>query len=104
MNELVIPAIPAGVVILLNFFAPYATSIVINPRWPSTAKKWVAIAVSLVLAAIVLLIAFFGFEVEIPSWPTLLLLAVVVSQASYALVTKSTADTLARTVGVGANG
>lgn len=101
MNELIIPTIPAGVVILLNFFAPYAVSVAISPRWPDTAKKLVAVGVSVLLAAVVLLLAFFGFGVEIPSWPSLIVLAVVVCQASYALVTKTTADQVTRTVGVG---
>lgn len=104
MNELIIPTIPAGVVVLLNFFAPYAVSIAINPRWPEARKKLVAIAISVLLALVVMLLAFFGFGVEIPSWPSLIVLAVVVCQASYALVTKPTADQLARTAGVGAHG
>lgn len=92
--DIAIPAIPVGVMVLLNFFAPYATSLVLQSWWPSAAKKWVAIAVSLVLAAVVLLIAFFGFGEPIPSWPVLLLLAVVVSQASYSLLLKQSADKL----------
>jgi len=92
--EIAIPAIPAGVLLLLNFFAPYATSLVVKPNWSTKAKKVAAIVVALVLAALVLLLAFFGFGVEIPEWPALLLLGVVVSQAAYDLVLKKSADTL----------
>lgn len=92
--DIAIPAIPAGVLVLLNFLAPYATSLVVQPWWHGAAKKWVAIAVSLVLAGVVLLIAFFGFGLAVPSWPVLLLLGIVVSQASYDLVLKESADHL----------
>lgn len=96
MDEIAIPAIPAGVMILLNFFAPYATSLVIQPWWPTGAKKAVAVGVSLVLAAVVLLISYFGFGEPVPAWPVLLLLAVAVSQASYDLVTRKSADALTK--------
>lgn len=99
--EILIPAVPAGITILLNFFAPYATSVVINPRWSSGQKKIVAIVVALVLAAVALLIAFLGFGIEIPTWPALLLLGVVVSQTSYDLVTGKSADKFTATHGVG---
>lgn len=92
--EIAIPAIPAGVLVLLNFFAPYATSLVVQPWWPTAAKKWVAIGVALLLGAAVLALAFFGFGVPIPSWPVLLLLGVVVSQTSYDLILKKSADAL----------
>ena len=92
--DVAIPAVPVGVLVLLNFFAPYATSIVVQPWWPTSAKKWVAIAVALLLSAVVLLLAFFGFGEPIPSWPVLLLLGVVVSQASYDLILKKSADRL----------
>lgn len=96
-----IPVVPAGIILLLNFFAPYATAIVINPRWSDAAKKIVAIVVAIVLAAVVMAIAYFGFEQPLPSWPVLLLLAVAISQASYDLVTGRSADVVTRKVGVG---
>lgn len=99
--EIIIPAIPAGVTLLLNFFAPYATAFVINPRWTDAQKKIVAIVVSLVLATVVLLIAFLGFGLEVPAWPVLLLVGVLVSQSSYDLVTGTSADRVARTAGTG---
>lgn len=92
--DIAIPAVPTGVLVLLNFFAPYATSLVVQSWWPRAAKKWVAIGVSLVLAAGVLAIAFLGFGLAIPAWPVLLLLGVVVSQTSYDLILKDSANQL----------
>jgi hypothetical protein len=99
--DIAIPAVPVGVLVLLNFFAPYATAIVVDPRWPAAQKKLVAIVVSIALAAIVMLLAWW-LGSPVPAWPVLLLLAVVVSQASYDLVTKRSADALSRTAGSGA--
>jgi hypothetical protein len=99
--DISIPAIPVGVLVLLNFFAPYATAIVIDPRWPVAQKKLVAVITSIVLAAVVLLFAWWMGS-PVPAWPALILLAVVVSQASYDLVTKRSADALSRTAGSGA--
>jgi hypothetical protein len=99
--EIALPAIPAGVLVLLNFFAPYATALVVNPAWSANQKRIVAIVVALVLAAIVLLIAFYGFGIPVPAWPVLLLLAITVSQASYDLVLKRSANNLAKHAGTG---
>lgn len=89
-----LPAIPAGVLTLLAFFAPYAVAIINEPRWPAAWKKAVAIIVALALALVVL-----GFYVwmtgDVPaSWPVLILLTLVVMQASYAMVTKPTATAI----------
>lgn len=92
--ELTIPAIPAAVIVLLNFFAPYAVAVAVRPEWPTRYKKLVAVIVSAVLAVVVLALAFFGFGVEVPEWPALILVAVSVSQASYDLVLRRSADRL----------
>lgn len=94
MNDLIIPTIPVGILVLLNFLAPYATSLVVQPPWPTAWKKWVAVGVAIVLAGVVLALAFLGFGVAVPAWPALLLLGVLVSQASYDLVLKDSADAL----------
>lgn len=94
MTEIAIPAVPVGVLVLLNFLAPYATALVVQPQWETRYKKIVAVVVSLVLAAVVLVLSYVGFGEPVPAWPALLLLAVVVSQASYDLVLKKSADTL----------
>lgn len=104
MNEIELPVIPAGIILLVNFFAPYAVALVVSPYWPKALKRFAAIIVSLVLAAIVLLLAYFGFGLPLPAWPALLLLAVLVSQTSYDLILKSSASKLAATVGTGSGG
>ena len=100
-GEIEIPAVPVGVLVLLQFFAPYAIAIVTNSRWPAAQKKLVAIVVSVLLATVVLAFAWWmGYT--LPAWPVLILLGLVVSQASYALVTKDLgADTVQKSVGVG---
>lgn len=102
--EIAIPVVPAGVMLLLNFFAPYFTSIAISPRWPVKYKKIVAVLMAFVLAALVLVIAYVGFGIAIPEWPVLLLMGVAVSQASYDLVIKKSADKVTEAIGVGTNG
>lgn len=102
--ELIIPAIPAIVTLLLNFFAPYATALLVKPSWPASAKKWIAVLVALLLAAVVLVLAFFGFGLAVPAWPSLFLLAVLTSQTSYDLLLKNSADALAASAGIGSSG
>ncbi|TQL46663.1 hypothetical protein FB562_2187 [Homoserinimonas aerilata] len=102
MEAIAIPAIPAALTLLLNFFAPYATALVVDPRWSAGQKKIVAIAVSIVLAALVILFALWMGWV-LPAWPVLILIGILVSQASYDLVTKRTADQLAVTAGTGSS-
>lgn len=101
--DIEIPAVPLGVLVLLNFFAPYATAVAVNPVWPPAWKKAVAIVVALVLAGVVLLVSYFGYGQVIPSWPVLLLTAIIVSQASYDLITGKSADRLARSAGTGSS-
>lgn len=96
-----IPAIPVGVLVLLQFFAPYAIAIAQNPRWTPAQKKVVAIILSVVLTAVVLAVAVLGFGLPIGSWWVFGLLGVVVSQASYALITGTAARNLSYNVGVG---
>jgi hypothetical protein len=103
VNDIAIPTIPVGILVLLNFFAPYATAVAIDPRWPAARKKLVAIVVSVVLAVVVILFAWW-LGSPIPAWPVLVLLAVVISQASYALIVKQSADALASSTGTGASG
>lgn len=100
MNEFLfeIPAIPLGLIALLNFFAPYAAAIPINPSWSTAKKRVVAVVTALVIAAIVLAVAW-GLGFEIPSWPLLLVLGVALSQAAYDLVLKKSADKLSANAG-----
>lgn len=90
--ELTIPEIPAGVVTLLALFTPYGTALLnglvhLTGVW----KRILSVAVALVIAGGVLVIYYVSTGEPVPQWTGLLLLAVVVSQASYGLVVKGTA-------------
>jgi hypothetical protein len=89
--EIAIPTAPVAIITLLGFLSPYIIAIVNQPFWSTTQRKVVGVLGSLVLAAIALLIYYAASGEPLPQWWALLLLALVVSQASYALVTKSTA-------------
>jgi threonine/homoserine efflux transporter RhtA len=99
-DDISIPTIPIGILVLLNFFAPFATAVAIDPRWPAKLKKGIAVVVAIVLAIAVVLFSWWMGD-PLPDWPALILLAVVISQASYALITKRPADALAGQVGTG---
>lgn len=93
-----IPAIPAGIILLLGFFAPYAIG-PINGALAAVQKPWqkklVSIAFSIALAVLVVVIYLgMGGSLEGYNWGTLIVLAVLVVAASYALVTKPTASAL----------
>lgn len=101
MDQIQIPTVPLALLALVQFLSPYAIAVVTNPVWKPAQKKIVAIVVSILLTAVVLLVAYLGFGEPLPAWPVLFLLAVAVSQASYALITKNTADATAKSIGVG---
>lgn len=86
--DIELPAIPAGILTLLSVFAPYVIAVINRPSWSPSAKKVVAVVAAIVLAAVVMLFYYVYTGDVIPSWPALILLAVVVVQASYALVTR----------------
>lgn len=90
--EISLPTIPAGVLVLLALAAPYVQAIIQRPEWTPTVKKVLSIALSVALTAVVLAFYYVYTGDVIPAWPVLVLLAVVVAQASYALVTKNTAQ------------
>ncbi|WP_102193220.1 hypothetical protein [Microbacterium aurantiacum] len=94
-----LPIIPAGVLMLLALFAPYVIG-ALNGVLLFIAKPWqkkaLAIAVAVVLAVLVLAFYYLYTGDALPEWPVLVLLAVVVVQASYALITKPTASAVER--------
>lgn len=97
--NLEIPTAPAGVLVLLSFFAPYAIA-ALNGVLPFVKtpgmRKLVTVVVAVVVTAIVFVFYYAMTGEPLPSWPVLILLALVVITASYALVTKSTASALER--------
>jgi predicted ferric reductase len=97
--DVTIPVAPLGVLTLLAFFAPYAIGAV-NGALPFVTKPWqkklVSIAVSLLLAAVVMVFYYALTGAPIDSWWTFVLLAIGVVQISYGLVTKSSAKAVER--------
>lgn len=87
--EIQVPVAPAGVLTLLAFFAPYAIALINHPAWPAGSKRLVAVFVSIALAGVVLALYYVMTGDVPPSWPALILLAIVVCQAAYALLRKS---------------
>lgn len=92
--DITLPTIPAGVLVLLALAAPYVQALIQRPTWSPTVKKIIAVAVAIVLTAVVLAFYYVYTGDTIPAWPVLILLAIVVAQASYTLLTKNTATTL----------
>ncbi|QMU97858.1 hypothetical protein FVO59_12050 [Microbacterium esteraromaticum] len=92
--DITLPTIPAGVLVLLALLAPYVQALIQRPEWSPTVKKIVAVGVALALTTVVLAFYYVYTGDTIPDWPVLVLLAIVVAQASYAMVTKTTATAL----------
>lgn len=92
--DIELPTIPAGVLVLLSLVAPYAQALLQRPSWSPTVKKVVSVVLAVVLTGVVLAFYYLYTGDVIPAWPVLVLLAIVVAQASYALVTKPSAQAL----------
>lgn len=92
--DIELPTIPAGVLVLLALLAPYVQALIQRPSWSATLKKVAAVVVAVVLTAIVLAFYYVYTGDTVPAWPVLVLLAIVVAQASYAMVTKTSATVL----------
>jgi hypothetical protein len=91
-----IPAVPIGILTLLGFLTPLAIAVVTNPAWSAAQRKIVSIITSIALAAGALVLYFALTHEPIPEWPLLVLLSLVVAQASYTLVLKGVADRIDR--------
>lgn len=95
--DITLPTLPAGMLVLLTFFAPYAVG-ALNGVLPFVKKSWqkklVAIVVAVVLAAIVIVGYYLLTGDALTQWPAMVLLAIVLVQASYALVTKDAATSI----------
>lgn len=96
-----VPTVPAIVVLLVNFGAPYLVSVVQSPLWPKNAKKIASVIVSVLLTAIVLVVAHFGFAFVIPAWPELIILGIVCCAFSYSVLLKDSADAITNSTGTG---
>lgn len=100
-----IPVVPAVILLVLQFVSPYITSLFVAFNFSSTAKRIVAVVVSFVLAAVVLLVSLWVGWLPVDTSPlgivTLVLLGLGVQQAAYSLLFKESADELSKNVGVG---
>lgn len=95
-----LPAIPAGVVLILGVFSPFATALVNHPTWSTGAKRVVSILVPLLLGLASLSLYYAATGDPVPSWPLLVLLTVLVSQTAYGLVFKSAAKSVEASSGI----
>lgn len=95
MTDIALPAVPAGIIAIINFFAPYLVSLIVQENWSNKTKQLVAIATSVVLSVVVLVVAhlFFGLQLG-ADVPTMILLGVAVILAAYNIVHKELADAL----------
>ncbi len=97
--DIAIPAAPLGVLTLLGFFAPYAVG-ALNGVLSFVKKPWqkkaVSISVALVLAAIVIVFYYAITGDAVANWWIFALLAIVIVNASYALITRSSASAIER--------
>jgi len=91
-----LPEIPAGILTLINLFAPYLIAVVNHPRWSPTQKRLVAVAMSLALTLVVIALYYLITGEPVQSWPLLLILGVLVSQTSHALITRPSASAVER--------
>lgn len=99
--DITIPEVPAGILTLLSFFAPYAIALVNRPTWSASAKRLMSVGVSVLLAAAVWVLYFAITGDGLTDWPKMIILAVVITQASYALVTEESSKAVSRAVHLG---
>lgn len=97
--DIAIPAAPAGILTLLAFFAPYAIG-ALNGILPFVKTAWqrkiVSVLFAVVLAAVVIVVYQNLTGQPIGNIWVFLLLAIVIVNASYALITRGTAKALER--------
>lgn len=87
--DIQIPIAPLGIMTLLAFFAPYGVAVINHPGWKAGSKRLVSIITSIALALVVTILYYWMTGEPLPSWPVLILLSFVVSQASFTLLWKS---------------
>lgn len=98
--EITLPTVPAGVLTLLAFFAPFAQALLQRPEWSATVKRVLALVVPAVLTAVVLVFYYLLTGDAVPSWPVFVILAILVAQASYSYVLYGPAAKVERESGV----
>lgn len=97
MGDFTLPAAPVALTAILGLLAPYVVAIVNRPQWSPNAKRIVSVLAVAALTAAALVLFYAVTKEPVPEWPQLVLLAIVVSQAAYALLLKPTAVALEQT-------
>jgi hypothetical protein len=97
--DITLPLMPSGLTVLLAFFSPYAVAVVNPPAWPVKYKRLVALVVTVLLAAISMLFYYLMTGYVVPDPAQFIVLFLIISQAAYALVLKSSAKTLEAVIG-----
>lgn len=97
-----LPAVPAGVLLILGVFSPFAIAVVNHRGWSPTMKKIVAVIVPAILGGAALWIYYAASGDSVPEWPYLILLIILVSQAAFALFFKNAVQKVEEGVGTGA--
>lgn len=105
--DITLPEIPTAILALLAFFSPYAVAALNGAmsfvKTPA-AKRIVTVVVSVLLAAVVIVFYFAMTGEVLPEWPAFVLLSIMISAASYALITKPTAQKVEAAVEARAHG
>jgi hypothetical protein len=97
--EITLPLMPSGLAVLLAFFSPYAIAVVNHPAWPSKYKRLVSLVVTVILAAVSMLFYYLLTGYVYPDPAQFFVLFLIISQAAYALVLKSSAKALEAVAG-----
>jgi hypothetical protein len=99
--EITIPLMPSGLAALLAFLSPYAIAVINHPGWPAKYKRLVALIVTAVLAGVSMLLYYALTGYLYPNPAQFFLLFLVISQAAYALILKSSAKAFEAFIGTG---
>lgn len=86
--EIDLPAVPALVLVIANLLSPWVISLVNQSSWTPGWRRFMAVVASAVLTVVALGIYYAYTGEPVPNWPVLVLLGVMVSQATYALIAK----------------
>lgn len=91
MNDFELPVLAFGITVLIGFLSTYFISF-LNGVLPFVQKDWhkkvVTVVVSVALAGLSILIYYQITQEAVPEWPVFLLIGLMATSASYALVTK----------------
>jgi len=99
--EITLPLMPSGITALLAFLSPYAIAVINHPSWPAKYKRLVALVVTAVLAGVSMFLFYALTGYVYPEPAQFFLLFLLISQAAYALVLKSSAKAFESFIGTG---